>query len=246
MQRYRFGLLGQCISYSRSPELFRKIWAGATAPYTFSLIDTTDPSAFVREVRSSTEWGGFTVTTPYKVDILQHLDLGCTEVAQAAGAVNAVRCTDEGLRGHNSDVIGFMQSLAPLLHHCPTPKALVLGTGGATQAVRVALNQLKIPHLTVSRDGTRGDLTYTDLTPSIIEEHRLIIHATPLGSAKYPDQSPPLPYDALTSAHILFDLTYAPAATPFLTEGLQHGAIVRNGFAMLWYQAVEAWRFFSE
>lgn len=246
MHGTRFGLLGQGISYSRSPELFQKIWVGATDSHSFSLIDTDNPIDFIRTVRANPEWGGFTVTTPYKLEILPHLDLGCTDIAQEVGAINVVRRTDRGLMGHNSDVYGFTHALSPMIQDSGAIQALILGTGGAAKAVQVGLAHLGISFKTVSRSSSRADLHYEDISPSIIQDYRLIINATPLGSPKYPGQMPALPYEALTTEHLLFDLTYAPAVTPFLAEGLRYGATVRNGFAMLWYQAVEAWRFFTE
>ena len=244
MQAYRYGLLGQGIGYSRSPELFKKIWAGTVEPYSFELIDTDKPENFIKTVIEDDSWGGFTVTTPYKVDVLPFLNLGMSSVAQVVGAVNVVRRSDKGLMGHNSDVYGCIKALEPLVSNNDIT-ALILGTGGAAKAVKVALHHLDIKYKTVSRNHGNGDITYDELDVGTIRTHHLIINATPLGSGKQPGQCPTLPYDALSSDHKLFDLTYTPAVTPFLQEGLARGAIARNGLSMLWHQAVEAWQFLS-
>lgn len=247
MQGHKFGLLGQGISYSRSPELFKKIWGCAAVRFSFELIDITDISAFISEVRHDCQWGGFTVTTPYKVDVLQYIDAGLSPIAEEVGAVNVIRRTTDGrLSGHNSDVLGFIQALHPLITDCTPTRALVLGTGGASRAVQIALRHMNIEYTTVSRSHEHASLTYQDLDSDIIRCHSLIINATPLGSAKHPDVRPPLPYSALTPEHLLFDLTYSPSPTPFLAAGLDHGATARNGFGMLWYQAIEAWRYWNE
>lgn len=245
MQAHRFGLLGKNISYSRSPELFEKIWGEAAVRYSFELIDTDDIASFVAEVKSDPTWGGFTVTTPHKLEILNFLNLGCSDIATQAGAVNVVRRTDGGLMGHNSDVIGAMKAIAPLISDTEDTNALILGTGGAAKAVQVALRNMGLDYMTVSRTSEHGHLTYEQINHQLVQRHRLIINATPLGSAKHPGVAPPIPYDAVGYDHIFFDLTYTPAATPFMTEGLRRGATARNGLAMLWHQAVEAWHFLS-
>lgn len=244
MQRLRYGLLGQGIGYSRSPELFHEIWGDTADDYSFELIDTEEVDAFISEVRTNALWGGFTVTTPYKIEIIRHLDAGLTDTAERAGAVNVVRRSEDGrLRGHNSDVIGFEEMVRPLVHS--HPQALILGSGGAARAVILALARHHLTYHTVSRTGGKADLTYVEIDSDLIRHHRLIINATPLGSAKHPGERPPIPYEALGADHFLIDLTYTPAVTPFLSCGMEHGAIARNGYSMLRHQAVEAWRFLN-
>lgn len=241
---YYLGLLGHDIGYSRSPKLFEEIFhREGLLGSTYRLIDRPEVEPFVSEVRRTDHWDGFNVTTPYKTAIIPYLDR-LDRLATAVGAVNCVTCREELLTGYNTDVEGFAASLREEIGAGPLPSsALILGSGGASRAVRVALEQLGIPSETVSR--SRG-LTYDKLTPEQLAHTPLIVHATPLGSAKYPGAKPPLPYDALHPGQLLIDLTYEPEVTPFLAEGRAHGCRTANGLTMLRAQAEAAWCHFRD
>ena len=239
---YRLGLLGCDIGYSRSPELFAEIFRREGLDgSTYRLIDRPEVGSFFSEIRRTTQWDGFNVTTPYKTAVIPYLDR-LDPSASAVGAVNCVTCREAILTGYNTDVEGFAASLREEVGEGILPgSALILGSGGASRAVRVALEQLGIPSETISR--SRG-LTYEELTSERLAHTPLIVHATPLGSAKYPGAKPPLPYDALHARQLLIDLTYEPEVTPFLEEGLAHGCRTANGLTMLRAQAEAAWHHF--
>ena len=241
---YHLGLLGHDIGYSRSPKLFEEIFhREGLLGSTYRLIDRPEVEPFVSEVRRTDHWDGFNVTTPYKTAIIPYLDR-LDPLASAVGAVNCVTCREGLLTGYNTDVEGFAASLREEIGAGPLPSsALILGSGGASRAVRVALEQLGIPSETVSR--SRG-LTYDKLTQEQLAHTPLIVHATPLGSAKYPGAKPPLPYDALHPGQLLIDLTYEPEVTPFLAEGRVHGCRTANGLTMLRAQAEAAWHHFRD
>lgn len=241
---YHLGLLGRDIGYSRSPKLFEEIFRReGLLGSTYRLIDRPEVEPFVSEVRRTDHWDGFNVTTPYKTAILPYLDR-LDPLAAAVDAVNCVTCREELLTGYNTDVEGFAASLREEIGAGPLPSsALILGSGGASCAVRVALEQLGIPSETVSR--SRG-LTYDKLTPEQLAHTPLIVHATPLGSAKYPGAKPPLPYDELHPGQLLIDLTYEPEVTPFLAEGKAQGCRIANGLTMLRAQAEAAWYHFRD
>lgn len=241
---YHLGLLGRDIGYSRSPVLFEEIFRReGLIGSTYRLIDRPEVEPFVSEVRRTAHRDGFNVTTPYKTAILPYLDR-LDPLASAVGAVNCVTCREGLLTGYNTDVEGFAASLREEIGAGPLPSsALILGSGGASCAVRVALEQLGISSETVSR--SRG-LTYDKLTPEQLAHTPLIVHATPLGSAKYPGAKPPLPYDELHPGQLLIDLTYEPKVTPFLAEGQAHGCRIANGLTMLRAQAEAAWCHFRD
>lgn len=186
---------------------------------------------------------GFNVTHPYKEQIIPHLSR-LTPVAGRIGAVNCVRVESDGsLEGHNTDYEGFRTSLTELLQG-ERPRALVLGTGGASKAVRAALEDMGIEYLTVSHSG-RGNMGYEELTEEIVSTHLLIINTTPLGMFPSVEECPPLPYELLTPAHTLYDLIYNPATTEFLRRGQMRGAAICNGQKMFVHQAEASWRFFG-
>ena len=172
-----------------------------------------------------------------------------TPEAQAIGAVNVVKIIRKGnkiqLKGYNSDVIGFTQSIEPLLDK-QHKKALILGTGGASKAVQYVLKQKGIPFALVSRDAERGDYTYDTLTDEVLRQHQLIINTTPLGMAPYVNDFPDIHYQALGNKHILIDLIYNPKETAFMELGKTWGAKVYNGMQMFEEQAKKTWEIFND
>src|SRR5581483_4413980 len=96
-------------------------------------------------------------------------------------------------------------------------KALVLGTGGAAKAVHYVLTKLNIEFIEVSRTpSTPRQVRYRDVGKKEIQDHLLIINTSPVGMYPHTEECPPLPYDALTKKHYLFDLVYNPSKTLFL------------------------------
>ncbi len=173
--------------------------------------------------------------------MLDEMDPEAAEI----GAVNVIKFIRRNgrliLKGYNSDIIGFRDSIAPMLtdHHS---HALVLGTGGASRAVSYALRSLGIEVRLVSRTATRGVITYADLTPDIIDTHKIIVNTTPLGMYPHVDDGPDIPYNLLTEHHLCYDLLYNPDVTLFMKKSADAGAEVKNGLEMLLLQAFAAWQ----
>ena len=188
---------------------------------------------------------GFNVTIPYKQAIIPYLSKLSRE-AETIGAVNCVRRTPEGLIGYNTDAYGFQRSLNTLLNGGHPERALVLGTGGASRAIKFVLSEANIPFDTVSRKAQGADYTYEMLTEEVIRAHRLIVNCTPLGTFPKTDECPDLPYEAIGPSHFLFDLVYNPPLTEFLRRGQQHGASIRNGYEMLVGQAELSWEIWND
>jgi shikimate dehydrogenase len=188
---------------------------------------------------------GFNITIPHKQSILSLLD-DTTKLPQNLYACNCIKIVNGKFIGYNTDVIGFEETLLSQLksHHT---HALILGNGGAAEAVKFVLNKLNIQYKVVSRKLHGGsDLTYADITEKIIREHLLIINTTPLGTFPNVDECPAIPYQYLTAQHFLYDLVYNPPKTLFLTKGEEHGAAIKNGYDMLVIQAEESWRIWNE
>jgi shikimate dehydrogenase len=184
------------------------------------------------------------VTIPYKEVVIPFLD-ELSKAAAQVGAVNCIRFKDGKKTGYNTDVIGFTKSLQPLLqpHH---NRALILGTGGAAKAVMYALQELAVPYTIVSRQAANGALSYDSLDQATMELHTLIINTTPLGMYPKVDTLPEIPYQYLTSRHLLYDLVYNPAATLFLQRGAAQGATIKNGHEMLILQAEASWEIWHQ
>jgi shikimate dehydrogenase len=215
---------------------------------------------------------GFNVTIPYKEAILPFL----TEIdstAKEIGAVNTVVCQTSAtlsltnnkesnlsktnevacrLKGYNTDVYGFRQSIKPFLasHH---ERALILGTGGASKAVEYVLRSIGVECVFVSRsDSAKTDsasnrtiLRYSDLNEHVMAMCKFIVNCSPVGTFPNVNDAPEIPYEYITKDHFLYDLVYNPSETEFLRRGKERGAMIQNGYDMLKFQAEKAWEIFN-
>lgn len=237
-----FGLIGRTLGHSFSQRYFTEKFRREGIDAQYRNYEMPDVSGVRPLIQSVPELVGLNVTIPYKRDVIPLLR-SLSHEAHDIGAVNVVRIRD--MRGFNTDVVGFRESLRPLLqpHHT---RALVLGTGGASLAVKHGLHQLGIETQSVSRTRTVDTITYTDLDSEVMKSHTVIVNCTPLGT--YPDTlaCPDIPYHMLTPRHLLFDLVYNPAETLFLRRGREQGATITNGYQMLIIQAEAAWKIWNE
>ena len=239
----QFGLIGRTLSHSFSQTYFtQKFYSLGLAEHQYDLFELATIGDLPGLVAAHPDLVGLNVTVPYKESVIPYLD----ELAASAsrvGAVNVIERTAAGrLVGHNTDYIGFRESLRrfyPLRGEAG--RALVLGAGGAARAVETALRELEIPFWTVTRNPLANGLTYDDLTPQLVAAHPLLINATPVGTFPGIDECPRLPYEALAGQHYLYDLVYNPTETLFMAKGKDAGAQVKNGFEMLCLQAEAAW-----
>lgn len=236
----RFALLGKKLGHSRSKEWFKqKFEDNNWSNYEYINLETEHPEK-IKELVQQHQLSGFNVTIPYKQAIISFLD-GLSPEAEKIGAINTVKIQADGrMIGYNTDVFGFEKSISPLLHAHHT-KALILGTGGASLAVKYVLKKLNISFQMVSRypDGVKS-VAYSSLTTSIISDHTLLINTTPLGMHTDIDSCPEIPYEGIGSDHLVFDLIYNPQETLFLKKARSQGSQVKNGEEMLHLQAERA------
>lgn len=236
-----FGLIGQTLTHSFSKKYFsEKFEKEGLIDCRYELFPLEVIAHFPALLQAESKLVGLNVTIPYKTDVIPYL----TRLSPAAaeiGAVNTIHLEGEDRIGYNTDVIGFEQSLLPLLVEGRAYQALVFGTGGAAKAVRYVLKKLNIPFRFVSRQPTPEQLGYEALDVDLIREHPLLINTTPLGMYPREEAAPDLPYEGITKDHLLFDLVYNPEKTLFLKRGERQGAAVKNGLEMLRLQAEAAW-----
>jgi shikimate dehydrogenase len=239
-----FGLLGKNIDYSFSRGYFKNKFETNKLDCSYNNFDLEKIEDFESLKTSDIKITGLNVTIPYKQVVIPYLDAIDSE-AQEIGAVNTIKIENGKLTGYNTDHYGFQQSLKPHLkpHH---KKALILGTGGASKAVAYALKKLGIYFEYVSRTQSNDvKYTYESLATSGIEDYQIIINCTPLGT--FPDihKCPEIPYEHLTSKHLLFDLIYNPEETLFLKQGNAKNATTLNGLEMLRLQAEKSWELWN-
>ncbi|TPV32870.1 shikimate dehydrogenase [Paucihalobacter ruber] len=241
-----FGLIGRNISYSFSKQYFTKKFENEHLHCSYNNFDLKEIIEFPNILSTHPKLKGLNVTIPYKEEIIPFLD-NLSKNAKKIGAVNTIKIEKNGkLKGYNTDFYGFIKSLEPHLkpHH---KKALILGTGGASKAVAFALKKLEIPYSFVSRNySDHVNFIYENLNSPIIASHQIIINCTPLGTYPAVDACPNIPYEHITSKHLLFDLIYNPSETLFLKKGKQHGAQILNGLQMLELQAEKAWKLWNK
>ncbi len=240
-----FGLIGQSLAHSFSQKYFNEKFdqLGITdATYiNYSLEKINDYNKLIKQHRIA----GLNVTIPFKEKIIPFLD-NIDNTAKEIGAVNTIKFKEAQTIGYNTDVIGFRDSLLPLLkpHY---KNALVLGTGGASKAVVFALNELNIHANLVSRNSNLTDsLIYQDINEAIIKENHIIINTTPVGTYNYPDQGELFDYSLITPTHLIYDLIYNPPITNFLHKAKGKGAVIKNGYEMLKLQAEASWKIWND
>jgi shikimate dehydrogenase len=245
----KYGLIGYPLGHSFSISYFNQKFAdeGINAKYENFEIMSIDQLQEILD--TNTTLRGLNVTIPYKEKVIEFLD-SITPEAQAIGAVNVIRVIHEGknikLKGYNSDVIGFTQSIEPMLDKKWHKKALILGTGGASKAINYGLKSLGLETVFVSRYQRPGTIQYETITPEVVKEYNVIINCTPVGMYPHSEECPPLPYEAMDYHTILYDLIYNPDETLFMRKGREQGAEVKNGLEMLLLQAFASWEFWHE
>ncbi|WP_145858559.1 shikimate dehydrogenase family protein [Pedobacter suwonensis] len=244
-----YGLIGYPLSHSFSKKYFtEKFQNEGITDHQYELFPIADIKSLPDLLSENPSLFGLNVTIPHKVNVLCYLN----EVDEAAEKIGAVNCISirsfEGesyLKGYNTDAYGFEESLKPLLgpqHN----KALVFGDGGAAKAVKYVLEKLNIEYQTVVRKATAGTLIYSEITPEILDSHKLLINTTPLGMSPNVDTFPDIDYSLIGPEHLAYDLVYNPLETAFLVKAAAGGARTKNGLEMLHQQAEKAWAIWNK
>ncbi|MBQ8456237.1 MAG: shikimate dehydrogenase [Prevotella sp.] len=245
----KYGLIGYPLGHSFSISYFNQKFQDENIDAVYENYEIPSIDELPEVLSSNPELKGINVTIPYKEKVLPFLDSISPE-ARAIGAVNVIRVSHKGnktiLKGYNSDVIGFTKSIEPMLEKKWHQKALILGTGGASKAIDYGLRNLGLETVFVSRYERPGTIQYKNITPEVVKEYNVIINCTPLGMYPKTEVCPELPYEAMDSHTILYDLIYNPDETLFMKRGAEYGANVKNGLEMLLLQAFSSWEFWHE
>ena len=245
----KYGLIGYPLGHSFSISYFNQKFQDENIDAVYENYEIPSIDELPEVLSSNPELKGINVTIPYKEKVLPFLDSISPE-ARAIGAVNVIRVSHKGnktlLKGYNSDVIGFTKSIEPMLDKKLHQKALILGTGGASKAIDYGLRNLGLETVFVSRYERPGTIQYKNITPEVVKEYNVIINCTPIGMYPKTEVCPELPYEAMDSHTILYDLIYNPDETLFMKRGAEYGANVKNGLEMLLLQAFSSWELWHE
>ena len=240
----KYALIGKSLSYSQS----RKIHA-LIGDYDINHVEAADPGE-LSEILHNPEYSGFSITNPYKVEVLKYLD-ELSPDAERIGSVNVVKKLPDGrLMGCNTDIDGFKYTVQGLVRD---KKCLILGTGGSAMACAAALEDIGASEIIlVSRDPEEADIRLGGRF-NIVGYNRLYLHydakviinATPVG--QFPDiEHSPLTDQRLTirmfsGLELAVDLTYNPYRTKFLQDARRlTGCHIKSGIEMVIVQAIEA------
>ena len=245
-----YGLIGYRLGYSFSKGFFTEKFEKENLQeheYVNFELDSIDEFPGIFE--KNDHIAGLNCTIPYKQQIMPFLD-EIDEEAATVGAINTVKIirSEDGvkLKGFNTDIYGFENSLKPMLNE-KHKKALILGTGGASKAIKYILKKLGLTYVSASIEETlnESEIRYEDINEELLKEYLVVINATPLGTFPKVDNCANIPYEFLTSDHVLFDLVYNPEETLFMKKGKAQGAAVKNGLEMLHLQAIKAWEIWN-
>lgn len=236
----KLGLIGRNISYSFSKKFFEdKFQKLMLKGFSYDIFDLNEIDE-VENLFSTPELLGFNVTIPYKEKIIDYLD-ELSDEAEKIGAVNCVSIQNGKKTGHNTDAFGFEKTL--LLHKKNHhTSALILGNGGAAKAVKYILDKHGISSKTVART---AELNFENLDNETVQDHKLIIQTTPVGTFPNVDDCLDFPFEGLSKEHLIIDLIYNPNYTRFIINASERGAKTVNGYYMLEQQAEKAWEIWN-
>ena len=213
-----FGLIGYPLGHSFSKDYFTKKFSREKITDSiYKNFEMASLDSFTETIKEEKNLIGLNVTIPHKENIIRYLDK-VDNVAKEIGSVNVIKVIDNKLIGFNSDYLGFKISLEKWL---PNRKfnALVLGSGGSSNAICYALKKLNINYKIVSTSNP-SYFSYEDIrNEEIYSKYKLIINTTPLGMSPNIDSFPNIQYKFLNSNSYLYDLVYNPKQTKFLSKG---------------------------
>lgn len=265
MQKYQTsklccGLLGWPVSHSASPYMMSKafdVLAMEAVYVPFAVAPNRLPDA----VRGLSALGvvGVNVTIPHKEAVFALVSRR-TEVAELAGAVNTVLFHPDGAIGHNTDVVGWWDSVHTVLDKRPHPRILVLGAGGAAAAILAALCTYH-PEATVvltSRSTERcrqlmkrfaqrirvTDVAWTERTDAAAQAD-MVVNTTPLGMWPETNASPLPETFVWSTEQIVQDIVYRPIQTRLLLQAASR-ATVLDGVGMLAGQGAASLKFWFD
>lgn len=248
MSKNTYGLIGYPLGHSFSRKYFTEKFAHDNIDAEYLNFEIESVSGLRDIIEKLASLRGLNVTIPHKQSVIPMLD-DLDSTAAEIGAVNVIKISRIGtgvihMKGYNTDVTGFMESISPMLETW-NDKALILGTGGVSKAINYALKSMGLKTLFVSRTPREGAITYKDLNRNILDDYTVVVNASPVGMYPHVDEAPDIPYEYLSKRHVIFDTIYNPQTTKFMEYSARKGAKVKSGMEMLIGQAEAAWRIWN-
>jgi 3-dehydroquinate dehydratase/shikimate dehydrogenase len=237
-----YGLLGQDVLRSLSPAIHNRAFAACGIDAVYVPLPAESLSAFV-EALPALGLSGFSVTRPYKSQIVPHVP-SITPTAAESGSVNTVVVQDGRLLGLSTDGDGVLGPLRRRLDVAGR-RVVILGAGGAARAAAFALVRSGAEVTVLARRPEQAAAVAADtrcghgpLGALGEQEWDVLVHATPVGSGARPGESL-VPAGCLRRGAVVFDMVYEPRETPLLRAAREAGCRTIDGVEMLVAQAVE-------
>ena len=243
----KYLVIGNPIKHSLSPEIhnywFKK--NNIKAIYEKRELDSDELKNLILEMREQKIYG-INVTVPFKKKIIPHLDK-LTFEAEKTQSVNTIYFLDNQILGHNTDILGFEDSIKNAHFNLSDKKIFILGAGGVVPSIIFALNKMKVSKIVISNRTREKAEQLKDLFQNLsvidwgeIPEFDMIINATSLG-LKNSDHIN-LDFSNVGDKKIFYDVIYNPSETKFLREGKSLGNKTENGKMMFVFQALAAFK----
>ena len=241
-----YGLLGEKLGHSLSPEIHEQIFESLNINARYSLFQINREN-LPKVIESINVLGisGVNVTIPYKQEIMKYLDF-ISEEARNIDAVNTIVFKDGKSYGYNTDYFGFKNMLKREKVILQDKIAVVLGTGGASKSVIQCLRDNKVKKIyLVSR--SKENIKEYDNTNIVVVSYEelkningdMLINTTPVGM--YPNiNETPVNKDIISNFEVIVDIIYNPKETKLLEIGRDLGLKTVNGMYMLIDQAIKA------
>ena len=246
----KFFVIGNPIEHSLSPKL-HNYWIQSNnlkAVYGKIKLDLSELDNLIKEIREK-KIDGINVTVPFKNSIIPFLDKLSNE-AQKTQSVNTIYLRDEMLVGHNTDIEGFELAIKHANYDVGGKNVLILGAGGVSPSIVVALNNMRAKKIFVSNRTQSKALNLKKIFNEIeiIEwgttpDFDMIINATSLGLKK--DENIILDYSKISSENFFYDVIYNPSETNFLKSAKKNGNKIENGKKMFIYQAQASFKIWN-
>ena len=251
------GLMGLPLLHSVSPQMHNAALGAAGVNGVYIPFPVRDVGAFIaRMVHPRTreiDWNirGLSVTAPYKSTVMDALDW-IEPTAAELGAINTIVVDGNQLRGYNTDILAFIQTLVASFGELPNSTCAVIGAGGAARAVIWGLKQTATNVTVFGRSEVQAktlarelDVDSRPFVDAQFGEFDLVINATTLGTAGELESQTPAGAEQLSGARLACDLVYNPEETLFLREARKAGCNTLGGLPMLVQQANEQFKLWT-
>ncbi|MCI0493657.1 shikimate dehydrogenase [candidate division KSB1 bacterium] len=207
---------------------------------------------------------GINITTPLKEKIIPFTDELTTE-AETIGSVNTIKFFDGKIIGHNTDAIGFQQSLLKSGYVLKDKQAIIFGAGGAARAIAVGLIRAQCQKISIINRNFEKAIRLANwvtnrfpnasvealrneahIVEAALQKCHLLLNATTIGMGKMSDQSVLASAELLHDNMLVYDLIYRPYRTKLIRQAEQENIPWQNGMDMLIYQGFESLKFWID